>query len=167
MASNSYKVNIWPGYVAAMAGLLQSLVLVCGVIALTIMALSVNKTNSSVVSPAKLDLLDALSRLDLMKLNYPDSQWDLDPEAKKYLISFIEKANSSQFPQKITIWINVNEPTNSVKVRLAYLRMLTIKNLVNMHGRYPQNYEFRLFNIKDKNYTDELLHISSQRVSIK
>lgn len=162
MSHKGEKINVWPGYVAAMACLLQSLVLVCGVFALIILALNSEHHKSALVkAPKKLDSLGILSKTDLLRLKFIGRDWTLDADTENYLTEFVKKVERSETQTKFVLWINVDKDADPVGARLAYLRVLMVRNVIAKNSKRPGSYEYRLFNLSDSNYSDSILHIGT------
>lgn len=160
MSNKRVSINFWPGYVAVMACLLQSLVVICGVFALVILALSSGGGAPENDHASKdMQLLNEIVKFDILRLKFSGTNWTLDEKSEIYLIDFVKKVSSKRADKKILLWINTDKSGDSAGIRLAYLRLLAVRNLIERYAPKPSLFEYRIFNAVGPNFPDSLLHI--------
>lgn len=152
--------GVWPGYVAAIACLLQALVVVCGVIALIIATVSVLGTTKSGVNESgdMESFLRELSQRDFLRIKYiGDTLYLPDDSVKALNDAAIRPPTTAK--QKIKVWINVPS-SSSLTEREAYLRLISIKALANKVYGANSTIEFQIFSVPSESFPDDILHFT-------
>lgn len=152
--------GVWPGYVAAIACLLQALVVVCGVIALIIATVSTVSTgkNGSKEAGDMQAYIRTLAQRDILRIKYIGDTLSLPEDAVK-AFGVNAKHITMKKKQKLKIWINVSS-TNVLGERQAYLRLIGIKALANKMYGDVNNIEYQIFSVRSTDFPEDILHIT-------
>lgn len=149
--------GFWPGYVAAVACLVLSLLLISAVMAITIMQLGVSvgqmmdaKEAAAMVAASK--PLQTSPPLDLpapvklkqptLELSFPKDAWRLDDAARTQLRAEVEKLTR----QGVKGWtLTLPTHTNdSLKRRAAYLQLMAVRNVMLEAGVAGDQIDIRM-----------------------
>lgn len=152
--------GVWPGYVAAIACLLQALVVVCGVIALiiaTVSAIGTEKTGSNEAGDMGL-YVRLLAHRDVVRIKYIGDTLYLPEDSVKILNDAVKRIAVTK-KQKLKIWINVPSD-NNLSERQAYLRLIGIKALANKVYGDLNSIEYQIFSVSSSDFPDDILHIT-------
>lgn len=152
--------GVWPGYVAAIACLLQALVVVCGVIALiiaTVSAIGTEKTGSNESGDMVLYVRN-LAHRDVVRIKYIGDTLYLPEDSIKILNDAVKRIAVTK-KQKLKIWINVPSDDN-LSERQAYLRLIGIKALANKAYGDLNSIEYQIFSVPSSDFPDDILHIT-------
>lgn len=152
--------GVWPGYVAAIACLLQALVVVCGVIALIIATVSVlgtTKSGSNELGDMNL-YLQELAHHDFLRIKYIGDTLYLPDDSVKALTDALKPVPGNA-KQKIKVWINVPS-SSTLTEREAYLRLISIKTLASKIYGANNSIEFQIFSVPSTSFPDDILHFT-------
>jgi uncharacterized membrane protein len=135
--------GFWPGYVAAVACLVLSLLLISAVMAITIMQLgaSVGKmvdqqTAKAMVAARQAQTLPSSAlptkpvpgRQSTLELLFPQDAWRLDEVAHKLLLTELDRLIRSGV-RGWTISL-MTDTSDSLKRRVAYLQLIAVRNVM-------------------------------------
>lgn len=162
--TDSEENNYWPGYVAAMASLVQSLLLLAVILAYAIyeMGLLAGKRVDQAVAlamadesvqPVPLDedtkrdpakLVQKLKTMGTSEFEFPLNIWQLDDESSAQVRTEVKK-RMRQHPGAWLIWVET-DTDHAFKRRLAYLRIMVVRNELIRAGIQAPQIETRILN---------------------
>lgn len=140
--------GFWPGYVAAVASLVLSLLLIAAVLALTLYQVGmlagkkVHEAAAAVVAPAVVPAVAPRSGETDLVLEFSEQGWRLDAQAQSLLLEQIRQ----QVQRGIRNWqLSVQTDTEDpLLLRGAYLRLLAARNVFLQAGVQGDRVQVRL-----------------------
>jgi hypothetical protein len=165
--TDSTDNNYWPGYVAAMASLVQSLLLLAVILAYAIyeMGLLAGKRVDQAVALAMADesvqpvpidedtkknpakLVQKLKTMGSSEFEFPHNIWQLDEGSSSKVRAEVKK-RVGQRASTWLIWVET-DTDHAFKRRLAYLRIMVVRNELIRAGIQASQIETRILNKQD------------------
>lgn len=144
VANSDDDAGYWPGYVAAVACLVQSLLLLSVVMAVTLYQLGMLAGRSRLEQDTTPQPNPAALGIALV---FPSATWRIDKAARERLRAEVEK----QRREGVTHWrISLRTQTdNAMKRRGGYLRLMIVRNELIALGVLGNRIEVRLYDIPD------------------
>lgn len=129
---NSSTDAFWSGYVAAMAGLVQSLMLLTVILACAIYLMAVlagerveQEVAISIAEQKFEPLSNRLSQKAGFEIHYPTDVWEMDPASKKQVIAEVMRSTSSH--PKWELWVGT-DTESAIERRSAFLRLISLRS---------------------------------------
>lgn len=157
--------GFWPGYVAAVACLVLSLLLISAVMAITIMQLGVSvgqmvdaqmaeQMAAAAEQPPPADVPPpppAEATLPSLELMFPPDAWRLDEAARKRMLAEIARL----MKQGVKEWtVSLQTDTNdSLRRRAAYLQLMAVRNVMLEAGVLGSKIELRMLDVNPEQAT--------------
>lgn len=144
VANSEDDAGYWPGYVAAVACLVQSLLLLSVVMAVTLYQLGMLAGRSSLAQDTPPPPTPVEPGIALV---FPSATWRIDEVARERL----RTALARQRREGMTHWrISLRTQTdNTMKRRGAYLRLMSVRNELMALGVAGHRIEVRLYDTPD------------------
>ena len=148
--------GFWPGYVAAIASLVLSLLLISAVMAITIMQLGVSvgqmmeakQAAAMVATTKRLQVLPPVDRPPVglqqptLELTFPQDKWRLDDAARTRLHAELVQLNQKGV-KGWTLSLQTNT-SDSLKRRAAYLQLMAVRNVMLEAGVTGDQIDMRM-----------------------
>lgn len=161
--------GFWPGYVAAVASLVLSLLLIAAVLALTIYQVGllagkkVQAAAAAVVVPeakAPDDGGAGASLLGAMVLEFPEQGWRLDAAAQAQLRELIAQQvlRGAQY-WRLSLRTDTEDP---LRLRGGYLRLLSVRNILLEAGVSGRQVDVRLIHTPEEEGAGRELRILAE-----
>ena len=156
--------GFWPGYVAAVACLVLSLLLISAVMSITIMQLGVSvgqmvdaqiaaqmAAAAEQTPPADVPPPPAQANLPSLELMFPPDAWRLDDAARKRLLAEIDRL----MKRGVKEWtVSLQTDTNdSLRRRAAYLQLLAVRSVMLEAGVLGSQIELRMLEVNPEQAT--------------
>lgn len=150
------SAGFWPGYVAAVACLVQSLLLLCAVMAMTVYQLGIlagRKIEAAAVAAVVPPPATDSAQRGGIALAFPGTTWRIDAAARERLRTELAK----RLREGVTHWrISLRTQTDdTVRRRSGYLRLMVVRNELMLLGVVSGHIDVRLLDAPDDDGSGE------------